>query len=94
MQCLFDEVKSKQGVLEVCYSIPYSDLTSLSVRDRQRYLDENEPLLFGHSLDDQIGGQLEAGLVLTGLFEDRDPDSPVSRYIANFLATRAVRPVL
>jgi SAM-dependent methyltransferase len=88
---LFDEEKSKQGVLEVRYSIPYSDLTSLGDRERQRYVEKQEPLAFGHSLDDQIGGQFDAGLVLTGLYEDRSPESLVARYIANFLATRAAK---
>jgi SAM-dependent methyltransferase len=88
---LFDETKSNTGVLEVRYSIPYSDLASLSAAERQSYLDRQEPLIFGHSLDDQLGGQLDAGLVLTGLYEDRDPQNLLSRYIANCLATRAVK---
>jgi hypothetical protein len=47
-------------------------------------------------LEDQIGGQLEAGFVLTGFYEDcydNDVDDPLSRYLATFIATRAVKPV-
>ena len=50
-----------------------------------------EPLCFGHTLDDQIGGQLAAGFVLTGFFEDRDPGHPLAKYLPTFIATRAVR---
>jgi len=91
VQFIFDEAKSEQAVMEACYSIPYSDLTSLSAGERQRYIDKQEPLVFGHSLEDQIAGQLDAGLVLTGFYEDRDPKSPVARYIPNFMATRAIK---
>jgi SAM-dependent methyltransferase len=88
----FDVVKN-EGKLEVQYSIPYSDLESLSEEKRQRYLDAQEPLEFGHPLEDQIGGQLDAGFDLTGFYEDIHPDSLLSRYIPTFIATRAVKPV-
>ena len=55
-------------------------------------LDASDPIEFGHSLDDQIGGQLEAGFVLTGFFEDYDREHPLAKHIASFIATRAVRP--
>ena len=48
--------------------------------------------MFGHTLEDQIGGQLDAGFVLTGLFEDRDTDHPLAKFLPAFLATRAVKP--
>jgi SAM-dependent methyltransferase len=88
---LFDEDRSKAGVLEARHSIPYSDLTSLDPADRQRYLDQQEPLMFGHTLEDQIGGQLDAGFVLTGFFEDSDPSHPVARFLQTCIATRAIK---
>jgi hypothetical protein len=78
-------------VLEVKYAIPYSDLTSLPEEARQRMVEENEPFEFGHSLDDQIGGQLDAGFVIAGFYEDRWPDFVLDKYIATFLATRALK---
>ena len=48
--------------------------------------------MFGHTLEDQLGGQLDAGLVLTGLYEDRDPAHPLAKFLPTFLATRAVKP--
>jgi SAM-dependent methyltransferase len=90
---VFDDVAATdRGELVVRYPIPYSDLTSLTDQERRRYTDKGEPLAFGHTLDDQIGGQLAAGFVLTGFFEDRDPKHPLAKYLATFIATRAVKP--
>lgn len=88
---IFDDALTVKGELQVRHSIPYSDLTSLNDEERRRYTDASEPLTFGHTLDDQIGGQLAAGLVLTGFYEDRDLGHPLSKYIASFIATRTVK---
>ncbi len=52
-----------------------------------------EPLSFGHSLADQIGGQIAAGYVITGFFEDNWPDQDdlISPLIDCFIATRATK---
>jgi SAM-dependent methyltransferase len=95
VQYIFDyEAMETQGLLDVRYSIPYSDLTSLDPEQRQRYLDAGHPLEFGHTLEDQIGGQLEAGFLLAGLYEDLDPSSPLCKYLSTFIATRALKPVV
>ena len=91
-----DDQRAENGSLEVRHSIPYSDLRDLNDADRKRLiLDKTQPLEFGHSLEDQIGGQLDAGFVLTGFYEDRyegAENDPISQYIATFIATRAVKP--
>lgn len=90
---LFDDTAATdQRELMVKYPIPYSDLMSLTDAERRRYTDKHEPLVYGHTLDDQIGGQLAAGFMLTGFFEDRASDHPLAKYIATFVATRAVKP--
>jgi SAM-dependent methyltransferase len=89
--CLFDDAKMGKGEFEVRHRIPYSDLTSLTEDERRRYTDNNEPLCFGHTLEDQIGGQLDAGFALTGFFEDGGERWKLTEYIACFIATRAVR---
>jgi SAM-dependent methyltransferase len=88
---LFDEDPTPEGDLRVKYSIPYSDLTSLTEAERRKYTDKTEPLVYGHTLEDLLGGQLAAGFVLTGLYEDADPDRPLARVIPSFMATRAVK---
>jgi SAM-dependent methyltransferase len=90
---IFDyEIMENQGKLEVSYSLPYSDLESLPPEKLQRYLEGGHPLEYSHTLDDQIGGQLRAGFVLTGFFEDILPDTLLSRYMKLCIATRAIKP--
>ncbi len=92
---IFDDERMENGSLEVCHSIPYSDMTDLDEADRQRMiLDKDEPLAFGHTLEAQIGGQLDAGFVITGFYEDRYEEGesdPLSKYLPTFIATKAVK---
>ncbi|MEL7497143.1 MAG: class I SAM-dependent methyltransferase [Planctomycetota bacterium] len=92
---IFDYDKMQQGELDVRYSIPYSDLTSLSEETLQQLHDQNEPVCFGHSLEQLIGGQLQAGLKMTGFFEDRWGDGEeavLDHFIHSMFATRAIKP--
>ena len=68
---LFDQQKIDEGVLEVRHKLPYSDLTSISKSEQRAYILAGEALEFGHTLTEQIGGQLDAGFILTGFYEDR-----------------------
>ncbi|MNX68287.1 hypothetical protein D3C86_994560 [compost metagenome] len=89
-----DPALSEQGIVQFKYKLPYSDLESLSEEERHRYTDAGEPLAFGHSLDDQIGGQLRAGFALTGFYEDTwdTAPEPIHRFMACYMATRALKP--
>jgi len=92
---IFDGDLVDQGILQVRHRLPYSDLTSLSEEEHRRRIESGEPLEFSHSLEEQIGGQLEAGFVLAGLYEDRShpkDNDPISRYAPTFIATRALKP--
>lgn len=92
---IFDYEQYEQGLLEVKHSLPYSDLESLSEQAIRRCVEQGEPFEFGHTLQDQIGGQLEAGFVLAGFYEDAcDPadNDLLSRFLPTFIATRAVKP--
>jgi hypothetical protein len=87
----FDLALEEQGVYMVKYPLPYSDLTSLSEEEQQGLL-QDAPLEFGHTLEDQIGGQLDAGFFITGFYEDHDRDRAIKRYMPSYIATRAVKP--
>jgi len=78
-------------LLSIAQSIPYSDLESLTEEQKAQYVDKGEPFEFGHTLSDQIAGQLHAGLALIDLYEDACPpeDDPISKFIPSFIATRA-----
>lgn len=91
---LFDNDEAdRTGVLTVKHAQPYSDLTHLGPARLREKAEAGEPLEFGHSLASQIGGQLEAGFVLTGLYEDGwlDDTWAFARVSPVSVATRAVR---
>ena len=89
---LFDMELAEAGTYQVKYALPYSDLTSPDEATRRRYREEGLALEFGHSLQDQIGGQIEAGFLIAGFYEDIHPDEPLSKYTSLFIATRAIKP--
>jgi SAM-dependent methyltransferase len=91
---LFDMDLAEEGIYQVKYALPYSDLTSPDEETRQRYREKGMALEFGHTLQDQIGGQIEAGFLIAGFYEDIHPEEPLSNYTALFIATRAIKPHL
>jgi SAM-dependent methyltransferase len=88
---LFDFDLAERGVLEVRHTIPYSDLTDRAEADLRAQIEREEPLEFSHTLGDLIGGQIEAGLVIAGFYEDVAPDDAISARIPTFIATKAVK---
>ncbi len=93
---LFDwELAEKSGDLHVKYKLPYSDVTDLNATEIRHRQEQGEPMEFSHTLNDQIGGQIEAGFVITGFYEDRsspEADDPTALYMATCFATRAMKP--
>ena len=91
---LFDHQDLENGgELVVRFRTPYSDLEQLPPERLAEVLRAGEVVEYGHSLEDLLGGQLAAGLHLTGLYEDdwSDEASPLNRSFPIFLATRSVK---
>ena len=86
---IFDLYKADEGILEVAHSIPYSDLTSIPKEDLEELMEKGLPVEFGHSLTDLLGGQCDAGLVITDMYEDYMMDSPLHQFHPSYIATRA-----
>ncbi|WP_425129670.1 class I SAM-dependent methyltransferase [Burkholderia seminalis] len=76
--------------LRARYPIPYSDVTSITYEERIQLYGELAPLEFGHTLTDQIGGQLDAGFAITHFAEDSRDSEPISRYTCEYISTRAI----
>ena len=91
MSFIFDEEASDRGELVVRHRLPYRDDTHLDAAHLEALRTRGEPMVFSHSLEEQIGGQLEAGLTLTAILEDDWPGRPLSMYAPSFIATRAVK---
>ena len=92
MEYIFDPEREDQGFLEVRYSLPFSDVRDLPPDVLEKRVQQGDPLEFSHSLDDQLGGQLTAGFVLTGLYESHRERGAKSKMFPSYIATRAVKP--
>jgi SAM-dependent methyltransferase len=90
---VFDlELADDTGEVRVRYTLPYADATSRSEEEVRRQMERGEPLEFSHTLEEQIGGQVEAGFLISGFYEDRHRDDPIAAYMPTFVATRAIKP--
>lgn len=91
---LFDHKEAEEkGELTVLYKLPYSDLGSLNEKKLRELIDKKVPVIFGHTLEDQIGGQTEAGFVITALFEDdwSDEATILNKFSTTTIVTRAFK---
>ncbi len=89
---IFDLAAWNEGKLVVRHRIPYSDVRDLAASELQSLVfDQGEPMCFGHTLHDLIQGQIEAGFVLAGFYEDKSNEGPLNTYIDSFFATRAIK---
>lgn len=90
---IFDFNKyDKDGTINVRYKIPYSDITQLPAEELNCKIKSKEPLEFGHSLDSQIGGQINTGFVIKGFYEDKNKKNDIiDEYISTYISTLAVK---
>ena len=86
---IFGYEEMEKGNLIVRHKIPYSDVENYSFEQMRK---DNRPAEFGHSLTDQIGGQLDAGFHLIGFYEDFHAGVKISEFIATYIATLAIKP--
>lgn len=65
------------------------------LRDSRLYqecMDNDLGIQFSHTLEEQIGGQLQAGFILTDLYEDTNGSGRLHEYnVPTFIATRALK---
>ncbi len=71
--------------------LPFNPLKD---EEQMKQLEQDDAgMQFSHSLEEQIGGQLEAGFILTGLYEDTNGEGRLHELnIPTFLAMRSVKP--
>lgn len=79
----------KEGYLQNC--LPFNPLKN---PEQMRQLEAaGDGVQFSHTLEEQIGGQLEAGFLLTDVYEDTNGAGRLHEHgIPTFWATRAVKP--
>lgn len=87
---VFDrEALDERGEFLVRHRVPFADDRDLPAPKLQARVGRREPLEFGHTLTDLIGGQLDAGLDLVGFYEDVFGDAPLDDVHPGLFATRA-----
>lgn len=92
---IFDRfAEEKEGVLKVRHKLPYSDLHSLTEAEKNEMIEKKEAFEYSHTLETQIGGQIAAGFIITGFYEDSWTDEArlLNKYTQTFIATKAVKP--
>jgi len=95
MFLMFDRTRDEhEGLLEVRHVLPYSDLVDIDDGARRKKVDAKLALEFGHTLTQQLGGQVRAGFAITGFYEDHwsDAATNLNRYTPVYIVTRATRP--
>ena len=90
---IFDLHDLDRGVFTVRHPLPHSDSVDLSEEEVTALVSAGRALEHSHTLEQQIGGQLAAGLHLLDLYEDTFDALAISAYLPTSIATRARKPV-
>lgn len=89
---IFDDDQEQKGILDVKHSIPLSTLDCLPENEVTNYLHSNQTIEYAHTLEDQIQGQMNAGFLMTGFYEDDFGGTRIlDNYIKTFIATRSIK---
>lgn len=76
----------------IVWKLPFNPLENQAQREMLER--EDCGMQFSHTLEEQIGGQLKAGFVLTDLYEDTNGDGYLHEMnVKTYLATRSVKPL-
>lgn len=92
---LFDHDAIEGGApLQVTHRVPFDAARDLPQSRVQARIEKHEALEFSHSLEAQIGGQIAAGLLIAGFYEDdwSDEATPLNAYMPTSFATLGVKP--
>lgn len=92
---IFDrQAEEQEKVLRIRHKLPYSDSESLTEEEQAEMIAKDEPFEFSHSLDAQIGGQIAAGFLITGFYEDSWTEEAqlLSKFAPTFISTKAIKP--
>ncbi|MEQ1753514.1 MAG: class I SAM-dependent methyltransferase [Micropepsaceae bacterium] len=91
---MLDLAKERDGIVQLKYKLPFSSTEQADDPEIIKLREAGEPLDFGHTLDDQLGGQIDAGFHIVGFYEDGwgVERSPLYGLMKSFIATRSRKP--
>ena len=82
---IFDDSESV-----LTHKLPYNPLTDDALL--QKCLEKNEGIQFSHTIEEQLGGLLQAGFTLKNLYEDTNGSGKLHEYnVPSFVAVRATK---
>lgn len=86
MNFAFDEEEKK-----LSHRLPYNPLKDEALYEES--IRNHWGIQFSHTLEEQLGGQLRAGFLLTDLYEDTNGSGNLHDYgVPSFVATRCIKP--
>jgi SAM-dependent methyltransferase len=75
---------------QLAYRLPFNPLQDENIK--KALLEEDMAYIFSHTLEEQLGGQLKAGLIIKELLEDLNDEGPFFDYnVPTFILTRAIK---
>ncbi len=87
---LFDEKKVMRNKLRVKYTLPYSDLNSLSEKELDKHMKRNDTIEFSHTLEDLLAGITDCNFHIVGMYTDTAGFMMIDSFIHDcYLAVRA-----
>lgn len=89
LEYIFDVGELNKGNFVVRHKIPYSDLEHLD-DEAVAAICKEDGYIFGHTLTDQIQGQIDAGFAIVGFYEDMG-GSALDQFIYSSIATKAIK---
>jgi len=87
---IFNDEKWNVGILEVSNKLPFNSLDELDEKGRKEFLENGNAIEYSHTLEELIGGQVSAGFLINGFYEDIDSDF-ICDYAPKYFATRAIK---
>jgi len=90
---IFDEAKIPKGKLRVKYTLPYSDLKSLSPEQREKMEKSHDTFEFSHSMDSLFGGLCRTGFTIEGFYTDESGNQSLDSFVGEcFFGVKARKP--
>jgi SAM-dependent methyltransferase len=92
--CYLFDTDDATAPLTVKYALPFADADHPDDPACAARIAGGEALMYSHTLEDQIGGQIAAGFLVAGFYEDgwSDAATPLNAYAKVAIATRALKP--
>ncbi|MGL6258925.1 class I SAM-dependent methyltransferase [Vibrio sp. WXL210] len=90
---LFDADLWDQGIFQVTNRLPFNSMDELDEDEQRQFIADKKAIEFSHTMEQIIGGQLDAGFVIDRFVEDK-LDEGLSHYMSDYFATRARKLVI